>query len=435
MPTYDTPGVYIEEQTGPGVIAGVGTSTAAFIGPARRGPLNEARRISSYEDFLRDYAVAQPDGSFVPFITSPHWFYLAPAVRGFFENGGRQAFIVRVGTAEATTWRVLNQDGQAVARIQALQDGAAGDGITIAVQEAHATGTAGRAAATGSATVSSVSGTTVTVGSAAPFRVGDWVTKDQTARARIDEIAGNDLKLSATIAGLVATDTLRIAHLTPAQRTIRLAATGGLFPGSVVLVKGRNAADTADVENYAVVEGVDAASFVTFATAPARTETFNLAVAAAPVLVSQEFRLLVTRNASTTTFDELSLDPLHPGYLLTAVDSDAVRVLPPEAPPTTAAFPGRLVAVSAGLAIAVHGVDDDPGGLTSAEFQEGLDVLRNVDDVNLVSIPDAAAHAERVTIQKAMIQHCVSLKDRFAILDSPSGAPDPAAIEAYRENV
>ena len=65
MPTYDVPGVYIEEQTGPGVITGVGTSTAAFIGPALRGPINEAQRISSFDEFLRLYAYCGPDGSAV----------------------------------------------------------------------------------------------------------------------------------------------------------------------------------------------------------------------------------------------------------------------------------------------------------------------------------------------------------------------------------
>ena len=39
MATFTTPGIYIQEVTGPGVIAGVGTSTAAFIGPATAGPL------------------------------------------------------------------------------------------------------------------------------------------------------------------------------------------------------------------------------------------------------------------------------------------------------------------------------------------------------------------------------------------------------------
>ena len=75
MATYDVPGVYMEEQLGPGVIAGVGTSTAAFVGPALRGSLNTPLRISSFDDFLREYAVQASDGQYrPPYI--PNGYYL-----------------------------------------------------------------------------------------------------------------------------------------------------------------------------------------------------------------------------------------------------------------------------------------------------------------------------------------------------------------------
>ena len=442
MPTYDTPGVYIEEQTGPGVIAGVGTSTAAFVGPARRGPLLEPRRISSYDEFLSLYAVPRPDGTFDPFITSPRRFYLAQAVRGFFLNGGRQAYIVRVGTARATAWDVENQASQVAFRIQAREEGVAGDNLAVAVQEAHASGDPGPAVAVGVATATTVAGITVTLAAGPnPFRVGDVVAEaatPQTAdRATITGIAANVLTLSAPITGLANGDQLRIAHLTPAQNSIRMAATTGLSPGSVVLIRGRDAGDTADVQDYAIVESVDAAGFVTFAATPARANTFNLAVAGAPTLTSQEFRLIVTGpGGPAQSFDNLSLEPVHAGYVLSAVNSDRVRILPPAAPPTTAAFPGRLIAPAASLAITDHGQNDDPGAVTAATIQGGLDALRNVDDVNILSVPDAV-HIDAVSIHQAMILHCTSLKDRFAILDPPRNAPPsgPGSVEAYRENV
>ena len=442
MPTYDTPGVYIEEQTGPGVIAGVGTSTAAFVGPARRGTLLEPRRISSYDEFLSLYAVPRPDGTFDPFITSPRRFYLAQAVRGFFLNGGRQAYIVRVGTARATAWDVENQASQVAFRIQAREEGVAGDNLAVAVQEAHASGDPGPAVAVGVATATTVAGITVTLAAGPnPFRVGDVVAEaatPQTAdRATITGIAANVLTLSAPITGLANGDQLRIAHLTPAQNSIRMAATTGLSPGSVVLIRGRDAGDTADVQDYAIVESVDAAGFVTFAATPARANTFNLAVAGAPTLTSQEFRLIVTGpGGPAQSFDHLSLEPVHAGYVLSAVNSDRVRILPPAAPPTTAAFPGRLIAPAASLAITDHGQNDDPGAVTAATIQGGLDALRNVDDVNILSVPDAV-HIDAVSIHQAMILHCTSLKDRFAILDPPRNAPPsgPGSVEAYRENV
>jgi len=45
--------------------------------------------------------------------------------------------------------------------------------------------------------------------------------------------------------------------------------------------------------------------------------------------------------------------------------------------------------------------------------------LEPIDDINLVAIPDRTDAA----VQLAMIEHCKGLHDRFAILDSPRGAP------------
>ena len=46
MPTYEVPGVYIQEITGPGVIVGVSTSVTAFVGPALAGPIGVAQSIT-----------------------------------------------------------------------------------------------------------------------------------------------------------------------------------------------------------------------------------------------------------------------------------------------------------------------------------------------------------------------------------------------------
>jgi phage tail sheath protein FI len=442
MPTYDVPGVYIEEQTGPGVITGVGTSTAAFVGPALRGPLNQARRISSFDEFLQNYAITLSDGSLWPYIDSPRRFYLAHGVRGFFNNGGRQAYIVRIGTARATTWDIANQAGEAVFRVRAKQEGIGGDNITVQVQAVNATGAAGRAVATGSATVQAINGVQVTVNNAAPFRVGDIVTENEAARAEITQIQGNLLTLSATLAGLANGDTLRIANLLNTQNTFRMADTTGIHPGSVVIIRGDDAANPGNnVDNFAIVESLNRASgFVTLAAAPARANNFNLAAANAPVLISQEFRLIVTAPpAAAQTYDNLSLEPAHPGYVFLAVNSDAVEIIAPPAPPTASNFPNRLVNAVGNVAITVNGQNDDPAALTAAEFEAGLNVLRDIDEVNLVCVPDAAAHAERVAIQQAMINHCLApkLQDRFAILDSAPGVPPsgPGSIEEQRATV
>ena len=93
MPEYLAPGVYIEElATGPVPIEGVSTSTAGFIGQTVRGPL-EPRLVTSWLDFQRWYG-----GLTDPFALRS---YLPFAVKGFFDNGGRRAYIARIARTAA----------------------------------------------------------------------------------------------------------------------------------------------------------------------------------------------------------------------------------------------------------------------------------------------------------------------------------------------
>ena len=86
MPTYLSPGVYVEEVAGGSrPIEGVGTSVAAFVGLAPSGPLNEPVLVRNWAHFV---------GTFGDFTAD---CYLAHAVYGFFANGGGVAYVVRVG--------------------------------------------------------------------------------------------------------------------------------------------------------------------------------------------------------------------------------------------------------------------------------------------------------------------------------------------------
>ena len=58
------PGVYIEEFTPGAPIEGVGTSTAAFIGPAARGELDEPTKITSWDQF-RSHLWRTPPAGFL----------------------------------------------------------------------------------------------------------------------------------------------------------------------------------------------------------------------------------------------------------------------------------------------------------------------------------------------------------------------------------
>lgn len=86
MPSSLTyPGVYVEEvPSGVRTITGVATSVTAFIGRARKGPIDTAVDITSFADFERTFGGLWI-GSTMSF-----------AVRDFYLNGGARAVIVRL---------------------------------------------------------------------------------------------------------------------------------------------------------------------------------------------------------------------------------------------------------------------------------------------------------------------------------------------------
>jgi hypothetical protein len=140
----------------------------------------------------------------------------------------------------------------------------------------------------GSATVTAVSGTTVTVDNASPFRVGDAVTANNVERATITQMVGHNVTLNAPLPGLAVDATLRIADIPPAQATFRVTDVTDLPAGRMVLIRGDDATNPGTiVTDRAVIQSINAATgFVTLRAAPARTHTYNLSGAAvnAPTL-------------------------------------------------------------------------------------------------------------------------------------------------------
>lgn len=88
MPSYSTPGIYIEELPGgPRPIQAVGTSTAGFVGtaPGAAAHLNRAVPIDNWSQFVREFV---PQGAAST--------ALSHAVFGFFQNGGRRCYVVNI---------------------------------------------------------------------------------------------------------------------------------------------------------------------------------------------------------------------------------------------------------------------------------------------------------------------------------------------------
>ncbi len=93
MAEYLHPGVYIEEtsyRSAP--LEGVSTSTAGLVGRTRKGREGNATLVSSFTEFTRSFGNPFP---ITPSTPPKLGDYLGHAVRAFFDNGGKRAYIVR----------------------------------------------------------------------------------------------------------------------------------------------------------------------------------------------------------------------------------------------------------------------------------------------------------------------------------------------------
>jgi uncharacterized protein len=101
-PVLNYPGVYIEEiPSGVHTITGVATSIAAFVGWAPQGSTTEAVLVQSFSDYQREFGGLDSRS------------LLGYAVLQFFNNGGQQAYIVRLVSGPITTGTGTASAGEA----------------------------------------------------------------------------------------------------------------------------------------------------------------------------------------------------------------------------------------------------------------------------------------------------------------------------------
>ena len=146
MPTYRAPGVFIEEvSSGSRPITPVGTSTAAFIGTARKGPVNQATLVTNFAEFEKKFGAPYR-------VLGLERHYLAYAVRHFFEQGGTRCYIIRIAhyndpnvasslqaTPAARNFDGTAPNGSAVSpalSVRAISPGVWGRDLTVAVSPA-----------------------------------------------------------------------------------------------------------------------------------------------------------------------------------------------------------------------------------------------------------------------------------------------------------
>jgi Bacteriophage tail sheath protein len=128
MPTYLSPGVYVEEvPTGSAPIGGVGTAIAAFIGMAPQGPVNTPTMVLNWRQYVDKFGDVMAGA------------YLGHAVYGYFLNGGGTCYVVRVGAdgnGEVDGGSVRLSPARArigALEVRALEPGPEGNSTTVEV--------------------------------------------------------------------------------------------------------------------------------------------------------------------------------------------------------------------------------------------------------------------------------------------------------------
>jgi len=407
--TYTTPGVYIEEIPAIGPLQGVGTSTPAFIGPALQGPTNTPVKITNWTQF-RD--------TFGGYMIGPPRFYMAYAVKGFFDNGGTVAYIVRVGTGVRAFRDLLDRGGNNAGNalhVEAQQEGPAGNNIQIAVQDAQIVPLAnGAVVHKDQANIVSGNANLIILANPADnarFRPGDTVTiVNSPERVIIDRIVGPDLFLQSNLTAAYGQGVVRIADLAVNQTTFRVDNNAGLEPGSCIQIAQGNNNENLVVNNVA-------ADFIT--TSTGLTNAYAMDQNSAAVTIqSFEFTLIVNNQPNAPeNFPNLSMDTRHSRFWGRIANSVYVNFSLPQVPSVQRPPNNRPAAIALPGSNLQNGAADNPAALGLNQYNLGLAALVPILDVELICVPDRTDQG----VQQAVITHCETLQDRFAILDAARG--------------
>jgi hypothetical protein len=417
----------------------VGTSIAAFIGVAAEGELDTPVKLTSFKAFTERFGARPVPG-----------FYLWYAVRGYFENGGRVCYIVRASNGDYAPATLNDAANRPLVNVRARRPGnLAASPIDVTATRVNPSRSQGATLyqPTGNgATAAGPRAITMPHADAVKFRPGDWIFID-AANPRVQVIsiqpgrnAPDTLRLDRDLAGAVNGAQVRLADAPAGQVTFRIdpggqTLTDVIVPGAVLRVT-QNAAG-GNVDAAAVVQSVQSEPL---ALGPGNTlttyrvtfrEPLGVPVSmAAPAQVEAiEVNIDVSQAGTATPYLNLGADPAHPRYFLDVVNaSTLVRLEPVEPAPSTRPPNNR----PDGAAQLAGGADENLLTLSDQDYTVALDQLRSVDEVTLVSIPDAVtlkdAQADPdpqavATVQQAMIGHCELLGDRFAVLDPRPGLP------------
>lgn len=338
------------------------TAIAGFMGICERGPMGKAVEIRDINAFYNVFGKPVRNG------------FLAPAIEGFFGNGGRFCYIVRIGHKGRKPG-----DGDRTARLDILDEKGKSTLRFVATSE------------------------------------GSW---------------GNDLRVSVkkTLSGI---STLLTLDAKKGTTTIRVSSTHGLNRGRLV----RISSGKQDAYRYITdIRGKDLSWEADKPLAkgfrvdgPTHIEPVDFEVHVKYANIREVFKgLSLFRAASNYVARVINSQSM----LVRVIDLGSSSVLPWNLPQET-----QLSALNGGFEnISLITPDDFIGMQASGNEKRGIAALGEVDGIELILAPDLmflyrknkgnhalpfSSLSDIKVVQDAMLTHCEIRRDRFAILDSP----------------
>ena len=470
MPEYLAPGVYVEEVgTEAQTIGGVSTTTTAMVGVTKRGPVDGLPPIliTSFTDFLRKF------GSYLGEEFQDKR-YLAYAVEGFFQNGGKKVYIKRVpgkgsnflAAAKTVKGGIITRvaddtvfdtdtdndgiyDATARVKLESLRGLSEGTNLTF-TQVIN-----GAKTEEGPLAVSSYNSSKNEVTLSTPltnrYQKGyTYVTVEIFGVSDPPNTPADTIVFKAKDSGSWGNEiSIQIKHVSQDSSTVETFDVS--TPSKIVLDSAENFYQSAVVEIDNGIQRI----YREITDVDGRVLTLDNHIAAtdAPTgakVSTCEFSLVVSCKDEQETFDFLRVptDATDADeYFEKAVNekSELITIQLPKdfatTPPTPVASvdtaPFNQPSAENGFVVvlegggdgdapdpdAYSGKDDGPGGRT------GIKALVDIDEISIVAVPGVTDQ----DVHNALIIHCETRKDRFTILDPPKGQ-DILQLSTFRKN-
>ncbi len=386
MAEYLSPGVYVEEfDSGIKAMEGVGTSTAGFIGMAQKGPTRGLPvLITSMADYQRRF------GGYLPERTHGDMRFLPYAVEQFFNNGGSTCYVMRVckekteesgdnGGAVSARGLLMTQKGEKpedkqFLELQASNPGAWGNRLQARLVPVLKNRTA----------ITKIEGEQLTVKDAGSYQKEDMIC--------IQNIGKSENGAPAILWS---------------YHSIREAEGGNItFTGNPPEVKE------------------DSESF----------------------LYLMEWNMTVGDDTATEQYEGISFNSARSNYMEQVMEKSQLITVKVLAEKLKEIAIGDLFgdAEEPSISIVFEGGDDGNIDLAqsnnaslymgqdgSPDKRTGLAAFKTLSDVSIMAIPGITDS----TVQSALVSHCESMGNRFAILDMPVDAKEVSDLQQFKENI